>query len=203
MNKLKNLGLLYACTCSRTDIHSRKEIKTCKNNCREQIIPFDTANASWKIKLPPECIISFTDELMGNVSVNLNSEMGDFVVLRKDGLPSYQIASLCDDAAMRVNYIVRGEDLLPSTAAQLFLAKHLSFDLFSKSTFLHHPLMKDQSGNKMAKSNGSFSISDMRKRKLSKTEILSFIKNLFENTINDSSQSPFFSTLVLEEIFDC
>jgi len=43
----------------------------------------------------------------------------------------------------------------------------------------------------------------MRKRKLSKTEILSFIKNLFENTINDSSQSPFFSTLVLEEIFDC
>ncbi|NUM51930.1 MAG: tRNA glutamyl-Q synthetase [Flavobacteriales bacterium] len=203
INKLKNLGLLYACTCSRTDIQAHREVGRCKNNCRESIIPFDTANASWKIKLPPECIISFTDERLGKVSVNLNAVMGDFVVLRKDGLPSYQIASLCDDAAMQVNYIVRGEDLLPSTAAQLFLAKHLSFDLFSKSTFFHHPLMKDQSGNKMAKSNGSFSISDMRKRKLSKKEILSLIKNFFENIINDSSKSQFFSKLVLEEIFDC
>lgn len=201
IHKLKNLGLLYACTCSRTDTQVHRGIRRCKKNCRERMIPLDTANASWKIKLPPECIVSFTDERLGKVLTDLNSEIGDFVVRRKDGLPSYQIASLCDDAAMQVNYIVRGEDLLPSTAAQLFLAKHLSFDLFSKSTFFHHPLMKDKWGNKMAKSKGSYSIADMRKRNLSKKEILSFIMSQVEKNMNYPDESKFFSKSVLEEIF--
>ncbi len=176
INKLKNLGLLYACSCSRTDIINSNEGLFCKNNCREKQVPFNTANAAWKIKLPTNCIIRFNDSILGKVVIPLNKEMGDFVILRKDGIPSYQIASLCDDISMHINLIVRGEDLLASSAAQLFLAQQLGYDKFMQTSFFHHTLIKNESGKKLAKSNNSFSVNEMRKEGKTKQEIIAIIR---------------------------
>jgi glutamyl-tRNA synthetase len=176
INKLKSAGLLYACTCSRTDIINTYEGIYCKNNCREKQIPFNTADVAWKIKLPANCVVHFNDMVLGAVEISLNKDIGDFVILRKEGIPSYQIASLCDDVSMKVNLIVRGEDLLPSTAAQIFLAQQLGYDKFIQTSFLHHPLLKSKSGKKLAKSKNSFSINEMRREGKTKQNIIELIK---------------------------
>jgi glutamyl-tRNA synthetase len=85
--------------------------------------------------------------------------MGDFVVRKKDGLPAYQLCSLSDDLAMKIDLIVRGEDLLESSAAQLYLAKILGEEEWlSNVTLIHHPLLLDDEGNKLSKSAGATAI---------------------------------------------
>jgi glutamyl-tRNA synthetase len=96
-------------------------------------------------------------------SVDLHETMRDFIVRRKDGIPSYQIASLVDDAYFRINTIVRGSDLLPSTAAQRWLAENLlSQNDFLDGSFVHHGLLPDSDGRKLSKSDGSTSLKAMR-----------------------------------------
>jgi hypothetical protein len=75
------------------------------------------------------------------VSLNLSQLMGDFILKQKDGNPPYQIASLCDDLHWNINFIVRGQDLLPSTGAQIFLAQQLGYDDFQKATFFPPPFI--------------------------------------------------------------
>jgi glutamyl/glutaminyl-tRNA synthetase len=89
----------------------------------------------------------------GKVEIDLAETAGDFTVRRRDGIPAYQIASLTDDVHFGITHIVRGEDLLPSTAAQLFLAEKLGLTSFLQSKFLHHALITDESGQKLSKSN--------------------------------------------------
>jgi glutamyl-tRNA synthetase len=90
--------------------------------------------------------------------------MGDFVVRRRNGLPAYQVASLADDLHYGINLVVRGVDLLPSTAAQLFLAGQLPPNAFPKAVFYHHPLLKDEGGQKLSKSAGSASLLALREQ---------------------------------------
>ena len=87
--------------------------------------------------------------------------MRDFVVKRKDGIPSYQIASLIDDTHFGINLIVRGEDLLASTAAQRWLAANLTTKSFLDAHFLHHPIALE-GGAKLSKSAGATSLKTMR-----------------------------------------
>ncbi|MBK9176053.1 MAG: hypothetical protein IPM46_06885 [Flavobacteriales bacterium] len=78
------------------------------------------------------------------------------------GRPSYQIASLVDDAEHGTTFIVRGQDLLASTACQLYMADRLGLEGFTRVRFLHHPLLIDESGGKLSKSEGARSIKSMR-----------------------------------------
>lgn len=89
-------------------------------------------------------------------TVDIAAEMGDFVVWRRDDLPAYQLASLLEDVRLGVDTIVRGEDLRPSTAAQLLLSDALGergvdCRRFADAHFVHHPLVADQTGAKMSK----------------------------------------------------
>ena len=97
-------------------------------------------------------------------AINLSQTMGDFIVRQKNGFPSYQLASLVDDTLHNINFVVRGEDLLNSTAAQIFLAERLNKADFSMTNFWHHPLITDADGAKLSKSEGAASLLDVKRR---------------------------------------
>jgi glutamyl/glutaminyl-tRNA synthetase len=89
--------------------------------------------------------------------------MKNFIIWQKFDLPSYQLTSVVDDIEMGINFIVRGEDLISSSKAQLFLAKYLSSDFIADVEIIHHPLITDTNGDKLSKSNDSkaFSSKDL------------------------------------------
>jgi glutamyl-tRNA synthetase len=154
---LIHTGLVYGCTCSRKEMAAGK---TCE--CYSCKISLIEPGIAWKIKVPEQTSIGWNDEIMGLQQVDLSKAMGDFVIRRKDGLPAYQVCSLADDLHYHINMVVRGEDLLTSTAAQLWLAQLLGKNEFLACRFLHHPLLKNEQQEKLSKSAGAGSIKVFR-----------------------------------------
>jgi glutamyl/glutaminyl-tRNA synthetase len=97
--------------------------------------------------------------------------MKDFVIKKKDGYPAYQLTSLIDDLHYGVDLIVRGEDVWPSTIAQIYLAEILQQPNFQKATFHHHPLLMEAAGKKLSKSSGSTSIKYLREQGKTASEV--------------------------------
>lgn len=165
-------GLVYACSCSRKQIQEQSQTGLYAGSCREKGLSFANKKAAWRIQVPEEKEICYSELLGGKIGkVFPGKEMGDFVICRKDGLPAYQVASLADDMHYSVNLLVRGSDLRQSTGAQLYLAEQLSQIKtkwsnqaadFRKARFLHHPLLTDAAGDKLSKSRGASSIADIR-----------------------------------------
>ena len=118
-------------------------------------MPLETPGAPWRAQVPPGTEISFFDGWQGETSIPLGALMPDFVVRKKDGVAAYQVASVVDDLRLGTNLVVRGLDLQPSTAAQLWLASQLSetgaFNA-SQVQFFHHPLLTNAAGQKLSKS---------------------------------------------------
>ncbi|WP_114777429.1 glutamate--tRNA ligase family protein [Botryobacter ruber] len=162
LEELAAQHLLYACPCSRSQIAAVSPEGNYPLTCRDKQFPLDLPDATWRIRIPAGTEISFHDLLLGNCTVPLAAEMPDFVVRRKDGIPAYQVASVCDDLLMGINTVVRGEDLLLSTAAQLFLAQQTDATGFLNVRFVHHPIVREESGSKLSKSHASLSIHAMR-----------------------------------------
>ena len=150
----------YACTCSRKEISRKSTNGLYPKTCLQAAKPFDASNTSWRINTANHSIV-FQDIYAGEVVVNFQKEVGDFVIKRKDALPAYQVASLIDDQLFGINCIVRGEDLLTSTASQLYLAQLLTID-FQANTFFHHPLIYDAEFTKLSKSAGATSLQKLR-----------------------------------------
>ncbi|SMB88009.1 glutamyl-tRNA synthetase class Ic [Hymenobacter roseosalivarius DSM 11622] len=145
-------GLLYACTCSRTTNLPPSSLAATESGCHGCRATFSTAGAAWRVRVPTTPIL-VSDAWRGPVPVDLAATMGDFVVRKKDGLPAYQLASLADDLRLGTTCIVRGDDLLPSTAAQLFLAAQLLTTAgFAQTEFVHHALILSAGGQKLSKS---------------------------------------------------
>ena len=121
----------------------------------EAPMALETLGAAWRARVPAATKIHFPDAWQGTASVPLGALMPDFVVRKKDGVASYQVASVVDDLRLGTTLVVRGLDLLPSTAAQLWLARQLSetavFDA-ERIQFYHHPLMTNEAGQKLSKS---------------------------------------------------
>lgn len=163
LSQLADQGLLYSCSCSRTQIKALAPKGHYSLTCRGKQLPLESLNTAWRICIPDNTGISLQDLLLGNRTVDLSKEMPDFVVRRKDEFPAYQVASVCDDLLMGVNLIVRGEDLLTSTAAQLFLTQQAGNTDFGKIRFAHHPVVREANGDKLSKSEGALSIKEMRK----------------------------------------
>ena len=164
LERLNDLGCLYACTCSRQSITNTLAslgIETPRN--QEMLYPgtcrpadlignpaevFKDSGKAWRIALPPNCHIEFEDLALGAQSQNLNTEVGDFVLRRSDGLFTYQLAVVVDDAEQGITHIVRGEDLLSNTARQIYLQKVLGYQ---RPEYLHLPLVLDEYGEKLSK----------------------------------------------------
>lgn len=171
INRLLNSAEVFACTCSRKEIREMHTHGRYPGTCRHKNIPLHYPDASLRIVVPENTIIRFTDELKGEMAINLSEVMGDFVIRRRDGLPAYHIASLTDDLTHGINTIVRGEDLIDSSAAQLYLATLLQEHAFLNARFYHHPLLVDENGHKLSKSGGSTSLKWLREQGVTPQEI--------------------------------
>lgn len=154
LSRLKDSGHLYACTCSR------KQVADCR--CRDMDVPFDAQDTAWRLRVPDPCPITLKNWPTGEVHVDLRSVMRDPVLRQRNGSPAYQLASLADDTRYGMTLIVRGEDLLPSSACQIYLAGLLGLNAFLNVRFLHHPLIADGNGHKLSKSAGAYSLRAMR-----------------------------------------
>lgn len=173
LEELKNKGQLFACTCSRKQVQTNSVDGQYNEHCLHLNLPFDTPEASWRIITPESTNIFVSDfrtpspkgEGAGGEAneVNLYNTMRHFQVRGKDSLASYQIVSLVEDVEHQINLVVRGSDLLQSTAAQLFIAsKFDELQSFQNTRFIHHPLQLDANGEKLSKSAGSTSLMQIR-----------------------------------------
>ena len=162
--RLNELGKLYACTCSRQTIANALAtagIHTLRNQemvypgtCRpSKITPYSDEllaeiKKAWRIALPKNCQIQYEDLSLGMQNQDLNQDVGDFVLRRNDGLFTYQLAVVVDDAEQGVTHIVRGQDLLNNTARQIYLQNQLGYPTPS---YRHLPLVLDEHGEKLSK----------------------------------------------------
>jgi glutamyl/glutaminyl-tRNA synthetase len=167
-------AFLYACTCSRKQIQTLMTDGVYPQICRDKQLALNGLETAWRVALPSETSIRFKARPYDfeELYLNLTEKIGDFVVRQKNGLPAYQLASVVDDVHFGVNHIVRGEDLLDSTAAQLFLAGLLGLDVFSKTRFFHHKLVKNTEGGKLSKSKGAEAVATEREAGLSPLPII-------------------------------
>ena len=164
LERLAGLNLLYPCTCSRQTIANalaklgvltprNQEMVypgTCRPNPLEIHLPklFSTPKVAWRLALPQYYQIEFEDLALGHQSQDLNQEVGDFVLRRNDGVFTYQLAVVVDDAQQGITHIVRGEDLLSNTARQIHLQKVLGYHT---PQYWHLPLVLDEHGEKLSK----------------------------------------------------
>jgi glutamyl-tRNA synthetase len=183
LEKLRTGGFIYPCTCSRKDIqqaatapHAEDEEPiypgTCRKNYKlriangESYSEFEIRNPkfSWRFRVPDGEIISFTDENLGPQQYVAGRDFGDFVVWSRNDdndVPAYQLACVVDDAAMQITEVVRGEDLLVSTARQILLYRALSLE---PPAFFHCPLLRDAAGERLAKRHDALSLRTLRER---------------------------------------
>jgi glutamyl-tRNA synthetase len=168
LEKLRTGNFIYPCTCSRKDIqaatrapHANDEDEpiypgTCRSNRKSEIIK---QKFSWRFRVPDGETISFVDGNFGEQRFVAGKDFGDFIVWRGDDVPAYQLACVTDDAAMQITEIVRGADLLVSTARQILLYRALGL---SPPRFFHCALMLDEEGERLAKRHDALSLRKLR-----------------------------------------
>jgi glutamyl-tRNA synthetase len=171
---LRDDGLVYPCFCSRAEIAASThaphgpgdEGPRYPGTCRALTVGECAARAArgrppaWRFRVP-EGRVSFDDAVFGPQSFDVAAATGDFVVARADGVPAYQLAVVVDDAAMEVTDVVRGADLLPSTARQLLLYGALGE---RPPRFAHVPLVAGVDGERLSKRHGALSVGELRER---------------------------------------
>jgi len=183
--KLREEGWIYPCSCSRKDLAAaagapnegddeRLYPGTCRN--RPDAGNFaSTLGVNWRFRVPDGHAIELVDRNLGPQSFIAGRDFGDFVVWRRDDVPAYQLAVMVDDAHMEITEVVRGTDLLKSTARQILLFQALGYDV---PDYYHCSLVRDMSGMRMAKRHDSASIRHLRERGLTPPEILESAEEL-------------------------
>lgn len=152
LQQLIDTGRVYACDCSRAQLHTRGE-SMYQGHCRHRNIPLDTDNVAWRLHVDNADVVFF-EKANKRVSTNIFQRTGDPVIRRRDGIAAYHVASLADDLEFAVTHVVRGKDLLDATALQVYMAQLLGLSAFQDITFWHHPLLVNRDGEKLSKSAG-------------------------------------------------
>lgn len=174
LNQLKESGSIFACACTRAQMLKVNAERIYPGTCNDKALDLNTKDACWRLDTRRADTIE-VNTLEGVVAVPFPLDMNSFVVRKKDGYPAYQLTSIVDDVFFGVDLVVRGEDLWHSTLAQLYLAKMLGERSFADTTFYHHALIKDSSGEKLSKSAGATSIQYLRKQHKKPADIFSAI----------------------------
>ena len=167
LRRLVQAGQAYACTCTRADIlranqqrgqaHQRHSERVYPGTCRQGAQPMDSGAArvpAWRLRVPegPAAQIAWADRRLGAQAQRLDTEVGDFVLRRADGLWAYQLAVVVDDAWQGITDVVRGEDLADNTPRQIWLQRCLELPT---PRYLHTPLVRDAHGEKLSKQTGA------------------------------------------------
>jgi glutamyl-tRNA synthetase len=142
------------------------------------------ARVNWRFRVPDGEAISFDDGALGAQSLVAGQDFGDFIVWRHDDVPSYQLAVTVDDAAMQITEVVRGADLLVSTARQLLLYRALGL---TPPAFFHCPLMTDEHGVRLAKRHDALSLRALRQSGAKPEGLLELPS--FASTFNRSAEA--------------
>ena len=174
MEQLKNSKKLFACDCSRRKISLNNPGGGYPGTCERRKLSFEDKEANWRL-LTSQKPIQLNDISRPDFAMPLPPLLRDFVVRRKDGLPSYQLTSVVDDMLDKVDFIVRGKDLIGSTAAQLFLSEKLRENPLKTAAFFHHRLMPDAQNRKMSKSSGATSVQHLVKSGADKAQVYQII----------------------------
>lgn len=149
---LERQNLVYRCTCSRKEVadsaHMGIDGVVYPGTCRGRSSP-EGYSGAWRLRTD-NTLTEFEDAFQGQVRQRLESDIGDFVLRRADGIYAYQLAVVVDDAEQGVNHVVRGEDLLNSTPRQIYLQRLLHYPTPS---YLHIPVVVNAQGEKLSKQN--------------------------------------------------
>jgi glutamyl/glutaminyl-tRNA synthetase len=176
---LRDRDLIYPCTCSRKELAAIAAAPndvddeplypgTCRD--RRDAQKYESPRGvNWRFRVLGGETVSFTDLKQGTQSYVAGEDFGDFVIWRRDDVPAYQLAVTVDDALMRITEVVRGADLLKSTARQILLFRALGYRL---PEYYHCDLVRDETGMRMAKRHDSASIRALRERGMTPEEVL-------------------------------
>jgi len=169
LQRLRDEDLIYPCYCTRAEVASAAQQGedgpryqgTCRQLTMAQRRKHETNDRrpSWRFRVNDERIVAFTDLVVGYTEQHVQQAVGDFIVCRSDSIFAYQFAVVVDDALMQINQVVRGADLLHSTARQILLYEALGFPVPS---FAHVPLMLDETGKRLAKRSQSAGLEPLR-----------------------------------------
>ncbi|MDQ8180015.1 tRNA glutamyl-Q(34) synthetase GluQRS [Pelagicoccus sp. SDUM812005] len=170
LGRLREAGVVYPCSCSRKDVaeairapHVEGQEPLYPGTCREREFVFgseaEALAINWRFRVPDGEAIAFEDGRLGAQHFVAGRDFGDFLVWRKDGFPSYELAVVADDVAQGITEVVRGEDLLASTARQLLLYRALGEE---PPAFYHCPLILDTEGKRLAKRAGAMGLRELR-----------------------------------------
>ena len=175
--KLAHAGAIYPCDCTRRDIQCAAGAPHAEDETRELIYPGtcrpgagapqaasspQPGTRNWRFRVPDGETITFQDNGAGTRKFVAGEDFGDFIVWRKEGTPAYQLAVVVDDAAMEITEVVRGADLLLSTAQQILVYRALRLE---PPAFFHCPLVTDAQGRRLAKRAGALSLRTLREAK--------------------------------------
>jgi glutamyl-tRNA synthetase len=185
---LRERGMIYPCTCSRKDVgvaagapNEGDDEPVYPGTCRPTVgqrsfaphdlvpstllragsdpVPHNPAGLNWRFRVPDGEEICFTDLHLGPQRFVAGRDFGDFIVWRRDDVPAYQLAVVVDDASMGITEVVRGADLLKSTARQILLFRALGL---SVPDYFHCDLVRDEAGVRLAKRHDALSIRKLR-----------------------------------------
>jgi glutamyl/glutaminyl-tRNA synthetase len=176
---LRDTGFIYPCTCSRKDLAQAASAPNdsddepiypgrCRHRTDAAQFP-EPAGVNWRFRVPDATEITFTDLNLGLQRYVAGQDFGDFLVWRRDDVPAYQLAVVADDQSMRITEVVRGADLLKSTARQLLLIRALAY---STPDYFHGHLVRDPSGIRLAKRHDALSIRHLRQSGMSPENVL-------------------------------
>ena len=168
---LEEQGLIYPCYCTRAErlaasAPHRSDGQTIYDGRCSRLTPEErevlsqTRRPAWRVKVG-EKSITFCDLLQGEYKEDLKTDCGDFILRRSDGVYAYQLAVVVDDAAMGVNQVVRGSDLLSSTPRQIYLQRLLGL---SEREYGHVPLLLSADGRRLAKRDRDQELGELQSR---------------------------------------
>lgn len=183
--QLRDRGWIYPCTCSRKDLtaaatapNDADDEPIYPGSCRSRTDASQfqaPKGVNWRFRVPDGETIHFSDLHLGPQAFVAGKEFGDFIVWRRDDVPAYQLAVTVDDALMQITEVVRGADLLKSTARQILLFQALSY---AAPAYYHCELVRDASGLRMAKRHDAASIRHLRESGRTPAQVLDLAETL-------------------------
>lgn len=202
VERLISEGKAFRCYCTKEELdQARQELKaknpkaqfTYPGTCRERRGQPDLPHVV-RFKTPKEGSTDFVDRVFGLISTP-NKEQQDFVLMRSDGFPLYNLACVVDDHAMRINLVSRGRDHIGNTPLQILLYRALGYP---EPEFAHLPMILNAKGEKLSKRHGAVGVQDYRERGYPSASVLNYLAR-FGWSYGDQEV---FSLAQLVELFD-
>jgi len=183
LKKLIDLDLVYPCYCTEEELEEErqtlilsKRMPRYMGKCRNLTADERERHAAsgrkpaWRFKVP-QTTIAFTDLIRGPIKFE-GEAMGDFIIVRSNGMPAYNFAVVIDDHLMGITHVIRGEDHLSNTALQIMLYRAFGFE---PPTFAHHCLILGKDHAKLSKRHGSVSVGEFRRQGFLPEALLNYL----------------------------